>query len=89
MSSLNFFFKYLKVNGFYIIEDYKFPNSLKNYNDVNDILVDELLEKLNKKHFFSSNFFNTDDQKYLFSSIKEILTFKGNSEISDICFIKK
>ena len=89
LSSLNFFFKYLKVNGFYIIEDYKFPNSLKNYNDVNDILVDELLEKLNKKHFFSSNFFNTDDQKYLFSSIKKILTFKGNSEISDICFIKK
>ena len=86
---LNLFFKHLKSNGYYVIEDYKFPNKIKNYNDVNDILVDELLVKFKNKQFFTSNFFSSSDQKYFFSSIKEILTFKGNLEISDICFIKK
>ena len=56
---------------------------------MNDILVDELLVKFKNKQFFTSNFFSSSDQKYFFSSIKEILTFKGNLEISDICFIKK
>ncbi len=86
---LNFFFKYLRNKGYYIIEDYKFPNKLENYNDVNDILVDKLLAKFKNKQFFTSNFFSSNDQKYFFSSIKEILTFKGNLDISDICFIKK
>ena len=87
--SLNFFFKYLKQGGIYVIEDYKHPNYYKYNYDINDIFVDDLLLSLKSKNFFKSSIFSKEDQTYLINSVKEINTYKGNLKDSDICFIKK
>ena len=87
--SLKLFFKYVKNNGLYIIEDYKHPNYYEFNRNVNHLLVDEIFMNLNKKKYFTSNILNTDDQKELISSIKMIETFKGNLKDSDISFITK
>ena len=89
LHSLNFFFKYLKKEGTFIIEDYKHPNYYKYNYDIDDILVDDLLLSLKRKNLFKSLIFNKEDQAYLINSIKEINTYKGNLKDSDICFIKK
>ncbi len=65
------------------------PNYFKNNKDVDDIFVDHMLKKLRNNEFFKSNFFNKEDQKYLISSINKIDNYKGNLDISDICFIEK
>ena len=89
LNCINFFFKYLKSGGIFVIEDYMLPNYFKNNKDVDDIFVDHLLKKLRNNEFFKSNFFNKEDQKYLISSINKIDNYKGNLDISDICFIEK
>ena len=87
--SLNFFFKVLKHGGLFVIEDFKHPNYFDHYKDIEDIFIDELINKLNKKEFFNSLVLNKEDQKYLFSSIETINVYKGNLQTSDICFIRK
>ena len=89
LTSLKFFFKYVKNNGLYIIEDYKHPNYYKYNKNINHLLVDQIFLNLNDKKFFNSNIFSDDDQKELISSIKMIETFKGNLSDSDISFITK
>jgi predicted O-methyltransferase YrrM len=87
--SIKTFFKYLKKNGIYVIEDYKHPNYYAYNRNVKDILVDELLRNLSKNQFSNSNILNYDDQKYLLKEIKKINIYKGNLKDSDICFIEK
>ena len=87
--SLKNFFKYLKKKGIYVIEDFKHPNYYKYNKDVDDIMVDQMLDKLSKKEFFKSNIINAEEQKYLLSEIKKIDIYKGNLKDSDICFIEK
>ena len=86
---LNFFFKYLKNDGIFVIEDYMHPNYYETNRDIDHILIDELLQNLREKKTFSSSKISFHDQKYLIEKIKEINTFKGNLRDSDICFIKK
>ena len=87
--SLNIFFKLLKNNGIYVIEDFKFPNYFDYNRNTDDILVDQLLEKLKNKEHFQSKYFSNDEQSFLMNSISDISTYKGNLPESDICFIKK
>ena len=87
--SLNFYFRYLKKDGIFVIEDYKHPNYYDYNCDVNDIFVDKLIEHLKNKQLFKSSFFDEEDQLYMFNTISKIETFKGNLEDSNICFIKK
>jgi len=87
--SFKTFFRQLKRNGIYIIEDYKFPNYYDYNKDTNDILVDQMLDKLNKKEFFDSQNIDKKDQEILFEQINDIKTYKGNLTDSDICFITK
>ena len=87
--SLKFYFKYVKKNGLYVIEDYKYPNYYKNNRNIDHVLVDQVFVNLNNKKSFTSNIFNDDDQKELVSSIKKIETYKGNLNDSDISFITK
>ena len=89
LNCINFFIKYLKSGGIFVIEDYKLPNYFKNNKDVDDIFIDQLLTKLKNSQFFKSNFFNEEEQKFLISSINKIDNYKGNLDISDICFIEK
>jgi len=88
LHSLKFFFKYLKKDGIFVIEDYKHPNYYKYNNDIDHILVDELLKNLKEKRNFKSSLFTANDQLYLFGKISKIETFKGNLNDSNICFIK-
>ena len=46
LKSFNLLSNYLKKGGFYIIEDYKFPNYFSYNKDINDILVSEMINNL-------------------------------------------
>jgi SAM-dependent methyltransferase len=87
--SLNIFFKYLKNNGFFIIEDFKHPNYYQYNKNINHILVDEFLSNIKDKIFSNSSIFNHEEQKILMNSIKNIFLEKGNLSDSDICFLQK
>lgn len=85
--SLNFFFKHLKKNSFYIIEDYKFPDYYKRHNDVKELKISEMIKKIRSKKYFKSNIIEKDTIKELFSS--KIYQYKGNRNYSDIVFFEK
>ena len=87
--SVSTFFKYLKEKGLFIIEDFKHPNYYNYNRDVDDILIDDLLDKLKKKILFKSSIIDPESQKYLIETISQIESYKGNLADSDICFIKK
>ena len=85
--SLNFFFKHLKKNSLYIIEDYKFPNYFKRNNDVKELKISEIIKKIKSKKYFKSNIIENSTIKELFSS--KIYQYKGNRNYSDIVFFEK
>ena len=87
--SLNYFFKYLKNNGIFVIEDFKHPNYYEYNRNINHIFVDEFLKNIENKKIINSSIVNEKNQRYLMESIKNINTYKGNLSDSDICFIKK
>ena len=83
------FFKHLKKNGFYIIEDYMLPNKYKYNRDIDDILIDKMLMFLSKKKFFISQTLSKLNQVEFHKKIKKIYVEKGRLKESNICFIKK
>ena len=87
--SLKFFFRFLKKDGLFIIEDYKHPNYYDYNRDIDHIFIDDLLINLKNKNLFKSSVLNEEDQKYLIDQISEIKIYKGELENSDICFIRK
>ena len=87
--SLKIFFKYLKKNGIYVIEDFKHPNYYSYNRNVNDILVDKMLSSLNRKELFQSKIIKEEDQNYLLNNIEKISIYRGNLKDSDICFLEK
>ena len=89
LKALNFFYRNLSESGFYIIEDYKFPNYFKHLNDVNDFTINEIINKINKKETFNSMLVNNEVIKDLLNSTKKIYQYRGNSSESDIVFFEK
>ena len=87
--SFNFFFNHLKDKNFFIIEDFKHPNYYEYNKDINHILLDQVLDNLEKKVLFNSTIINEKDQLILMNSIEKIFLYKGNLKDSDICFIQK
>ena len=87
--ALNFFYKYVSNNGFYIIEDYKFPNYFKHLNDVNDIKINELIKKINNKETINSKLLSPETINDLLLNNKNIFEYKGNLDHSDIVFFEK
>ena len=87
--AIKILFKDLKPKGFYIIEDYKFPNYYTYNKDVDDILIDQMLDNIKKGKKFSSNIINSDDQDYLSKNIDTISEHEGKLKSSNICFIRK
>ena len=87
--SLNFFFKYLKEKGSFIIEDYKLPNYYKYNKNIDHIFVNEFLKNIENNKISNSSIFSKEDQLYLINKIEKIDYYKGNLVDSDICFIKK
>jgi hypothetical protein len=89
LKALNFFYRYVSNNGFYIIEDYKFPNYFKHLNDVEDLKIDELIKKINNKEPINSKLLSTATINDLALNNKSIFEYKGNKEHSDIVFFEK
>ncbi len=87
--SLKIFFKYVKRNGLYVIEDFKHPNYYDYNRNINHIFIDQVLKNLQNKKIFSSQILTEYDQKNLINLIENIEIFKGNLTDSDISFIKK
>tara|TARA_Y200000002_G_scaffold344601_1_gene317910 strand:+ start:679 stop:1422 length:744 start_codon:yes stop_codon:yes gene_type:complete len=86
---LKIFFKFVKKGGFYIIEDFKYPNYHQYNRNIDHILIDELLEKFEQRRVISSSLLTEKDQLYLMNSIEKIENFKGNLFESDISFLSK
>ena len=89
LTALNFFYKYVANNGFYIIEDYKFPNYFEHLNDVDDLKINELIKKINNKELINSKLLSPETIIDLNKSNKKIFEYKGNLEHSDIVFFGK
>ena len=82
-------FNNLKKGGFYVIEDFKFPNYFEHLNDVNHEKIDSMLSNLKSKKIFNSNYFDSSVQSKLHHTINNINIHKGSSNHSDIVFIEK
>ena len=85
--SLNYFYKYLVKEGYYIIEDYKFSNYFKRNKDVNELTLDKLIVNLRNNKKIKSKILNADTIDSLYKS--KIYSYKGKSKISDIVFFRK
>ena len=89
LKTLNNLYQYLNNGGFYVIEDYKFPNYFKHLNDVNDIKIDELANCILEKKPFSSSLVSNQVTDQLINTSKNVYKYKGNTDISDIVFFEK
>ena len=85
--SINYFYKYLKKGGYYIIEDYKFPNYYKRCNDVDENTIDTIIKKLKSNMIIKSQILQNDTINKLYKA--KIFTYKGRTKISDIVFFQK
>jgi len=86
---LNFFYKYLKSDGFYVIEDFKHPNFYKHLDTKNEPKIDKLIQSIKKKKIVKSKILDTEFQKQFFRSLDYIKDYKGLLKDSNIVFIKK
>jgi predicted O-methyltransferase YrrM len=89
LNALKLYFKNLKLNGFYIIEDYKMPNFFKHLNTTKEPKINKFIDLVKKKKTFNSNILNKNFQKTFFKDVRSIKAYHGIYKISDIVFFKK
>ena len=89
LKAINYFFKYLSSGGYYVIEDYKFPEYIAHLKDTNDPCIREIFEILRKDHKKDFKFLSNETFEDLKKNASNIFEYKGNQEISGIAFIKK
>ena len=89
LKAINYFFKYLRSGGYYVIEDYKFPEYIAHLKDTNDPCIREIFEILRKDHKKDFKFLSNETFEDLKKNAANIFEYKGNQEISGIAFIKK
>lgn len=87
--AFNYLFRFLNKGGFYVIEDFKFPNYYNYNNDIDDIFVDKMIKNLKLRKFFLSKLISRKSQRYFHNNIQSVYMHKGKLKNSDICFIKK
>ena len=87
--SLDYFYRYVKKKGFYIIEDYCFPEYFERNNDVQDYKVSEIIGFINNRTNFSSKIITNKTITEINTTIKKIYFHKGNTDLSDIVFFEK
>ncbi|MAV22353.1 MAG: hypothetical protein CMD95_00095 [Gammaproteobacteria bacterium] len=87
--SLDYFYPYVKKKGFYIIEDYCFPEYFDRNNNVNDHKISEIINFFNNDTNFSSKILSSETIKEIKSTINNIYSYKGNTDLSDIVFFEK
>jgi len=87
---LSFFFKNLKKNGIYVIEEFNFSNIFPHLNDVpNEHKIIEILNFIKNKKSFKSNIITNEDIFFLINNVKKISTYEGALKGSNIAFIEK
>ena len=87
--SLNIFLKNLKKDGYYIIEDYKFPNFFERLNDPSELKIDQLINTINTKGEIKSNILD-DNTKNTFKNNEIVISsYQGTSKGAAIVFFKK
>ena len=89
LSSLGNFYKNLRPGGFYIIEEFKYPNFFPHLNDCNESKIDELLNFLKDKKNFKTKIIDEKNIQYILDYTKNISTHTGLVKNSDIAFIEK
>jgi predicted O-methyltransferase YrrM len=85
--SINYFYEILKTGGYYIVEDYKFPNYFKRCNDVDENTIDILIKKIRNNKIIKSKILQNNTINELKKA--KIFTYKGRTKISDIVFFHK
>jgi hypothetical protein len=95
LTTLPIFFKKLKKNGFYVIEDIDQFKVFKELNPTNDKLTPlKILHHMKKNKKFNSKYLKKEDVVYLRKNIKKYYFEKGKciinrKNISDIVFLQK
>ena len=84
-----YFFKSLKPNGFYVIEDFKHPNFYKHLDIKNEPKIDNLINFFKKKKIVKSNILSNNFQKSVINRIGTVNDYKVLLKDSFIVFIKK
>ena len=90
IKSFFFFFKLLKQNGIYVIEEFRFPNLYPHLNDCKDEhKIDEILSSIQSKKIFKSKLINKEVISEVIKNVKRINAYKGYRKDSDIAFVEK
>ena len=89
LTSLNILFKHVKNDGFYIIEDYKFPNFFDHLNDKDESTIDILIDNIKSKKKIYSNILDNDTIEKLTNEKVSIFNYQGSSKGAAVAFIKK
>jgi len=89
IKSLNYFFKYVKNGGFYVIEDFKFSEYFNHLKDTNELSINEIIKNIRSNQDLGSNIIHKETLELLRKNAKYIYDYKGNKKISDILFWQK
>ena len=89
IKSLNYFFKYVRTGGFYVIEDFKFSEYFNHLKDVNELSIYEIIKNIRSNQDIGSNLIQEDTLVSLRKNSSYIYDYKGNKKISDILFWQK
>jgi len=89
LKAIDYFFKYLNKDGFYVIEDYRFSEYIPHLKDTDDPCVREFFEILKKNNKKDFKFISVETFENLKKNSSNIFEYKGNKELSSIAFIKK
>ena len=87
--ALNFFYKLVGKEGYYIIEDYKLLNHFKHLNDVNEVSIEELAKNIRNRYVFNSKLISHETIDNIILNNQNIYEYMGNTDKSDIIFFKK
>ena len=89
LKAIDYFFKYLNKDGYYVIEDYRFSEYIPHLKDTDDPCIREffkILKKNNKKDF---KLISVETFENLKKNSSNIFEYKGNKKLSSIAFIRK
>ena len=89
LKAIDYFFKYLNKDGYYVIEDYRFSEYIPHLKDTDDPCVKEIFETLKKNYKKDFKFISRETLENLRRNSSNIFEYKGNQKISSIAFIKK
>ena len=89
LKAIDYFFKYLNKDGYYVIEDYRFSEYIPHLKDTDDPCLREFFEILKKDNKKDFKFISAKTFENLKKNSSNIFEYKGNKELSSIAFIKK